>query len=133
MKTLTVWVICQNEAPRSEVVVDQPCNSVGVTLLLEKKSSWLTVFLQNSALEYSLDFVLHFLRQVSLYYRVLGFRLQHFDSKSEAFLDKESMTNRLLHVDCQKRFPMYQANSMYLVADFWSLLSIPQRRGTIAG
>ena len=28
------------------------------------------------------------------------------------------MTNRLLHVDCQKRFPMYQANSMYQVADF---------------
>ena len=28
------------------------------------------------------------------------------------------MTNRFLHVDCQKRFPMYQANSMYQIADF---------------
>ena len=28
------------------------------------------------------------------------------------------MTDRLLHVDCQRRFPMYQANSMYQVANF---------------
>ena len=39
-------------------------------------------------------------------------------SKSEASRDKGSMTNRLLHVDCQKRFPMYQTSSMYQVADF---------------
>ena len=61
------------DAPRSEVFVQQ-CNSVGVTLLLERKSSWLTVSLQISALE-SLDFALHFQRQVSLYYLALGFRL----------------------------------------------------------
>ena len=27
------------------------------------------------------------------------------------------MTNRLLHVDCQTRFQMYQANTMYQIAD----------------
>ena len=26
------------------------------------------------------------------------------------------MKNRSLHVDCQKRFPMYQASSMYQIA-----------------
>ena len=37
MKKLNVWRICQIEEPRSEVV-DQPCNnSVGETLLLERK------------------------------------------------------------------------------------------------
>ena len=75
------------------------------------------VSLQISALEPFLDFVLHFLRQVSLFYLALGFRLLNFDSKSEAFLDKDSMTKWFLHVDCQKRFLMYQANSMYQVAD----------------
>ena len=35
MKTLTVWGIYQIEAPRSEIFVDQPCNSVGVPLLLD--------------------------------------------------------------------------------------------------
>ena len=43
------------------------------------------ISLQISALEQHLDFVLHFQRQVSLYFLVLGFRLLHFDSKSEAF------------------------------------------------
>ena len=28
------------------------------------------------------------------------------------------MMSRLVQVDCQKRFPMYQANSMYQVASF---------------
>ena len=37
MKTLKVWGNCQIKAPRSEVFVDQPCNSVGVTLLAGKK------------------------------------------------------------------------------------------------
>ena len=73
---------------------------------------------QISALESSLDFVLRSWRQVSLYYLALDFRLLHFDSKSEAFLDKVSMTNRLLHVDFQKRFTMYQASSMYQIAGF---------------
>ena len=36
----------------------------------------------------------------------------------QAYLDKVSMKNQLLHVGCQKRFPMYRANSMYQVADF---------------
>ena len=49
-------------------------------------------------------------------YLALGFHLQHFNSKSEAFLDKVSMTNRLLHVCRQKRFPMHPANSMHQVA-----------------
>ena len=53
MKTLKVCEICQNEAPRSEVFVDQPCNSVGATLLLERKNSWLMVSLQISALGWS--------------------------------------------------------------------------------
>ena len=32
MKTLKVWEICPIEAPRSEVFVDQPCNSVDMFL-----------------------------------------------------------------------------------------------------
>ena len=51
MKTLKMLGICQIEAPRSEVFVDQPRNSVGVTLLLERKNSWSMVFLQISAME----------------------------------------------------------------------------------
>ena len=30
----------------------------------------------------------------------------------------KSVMNRLLHVDCQKRFPVSQTNSMYQVAGF---------------
>ena len=41
------------------------------------------------------------------------------DSKSEAYLCGVSMTNRLLSVDCQNRFPMYPASSMYQVAGFF--------------
>ena len=48
--------ICQIEAPRSEVFVDLPCNSVDVLLLLERENSRLTVSLQISALEKYLDF-----------------------------------------------------------------------------
>ena len=58
------------------------------------------VSMQISALESSLDFVLHFLRQVSLCNLALGFRLWHFDSKSEAFLDKVSMTNLHKQIPC---------------------------------
>ena len=53
-----------------------------------------------------------------LYFLALGFRLWHFDSKSEEFLDMVSITNLLLDVDCQKRYPMYQANSTNQVACF---------------
>ena len=60
MKTLNVWGICQIEAPRSEVFVGQPRNSVGMSLPLERKNSWLMVSLEISALELFLDFVLHF-------------------------------------------------------------------------
>ena len=58
------------------------------------------------------------MQQVSMYVVVQGCRLKHFDSESEAFLDKVSMTSRLPHLDCQKRFPMYQPGSMYEVADY---------------
>ena len=95
MKTLKEWGICKIQAPRSEVFVDQPRNSEEKFLLLEIRNSWLMVSLQISALESFLDFVLHFKRQVSLY-------------------DDES----IMHVDCQKRFPMYHANSMFQVVDF---------------
>ena len=37
MKTLKVWGICEIEAPRSEVFVEKPCNSVGAHLLLEER------------------------------------------------------------------------------------------------
>ena len=118
MKTLKVWGICEIEAPIFAVSAVQPWNAVDMLFLLERKNSWLMVPLQISALELSLDFVLHFQRQVSRYYLVLGFRLYHFDCMSEALLDKVSMTNRLLHVDCPKRVPMYQTNSMYQIANF---------------
>ena len=47
MKTLKVWEICQIEAPRSEVFVDQPHNSVGETRLLERKNFMVDGFLAN--------------------------------------------------------------------------------------
>ena len=40
------------------------------------------------------------------------------DSKSEEFLEKVSVMNRTQSVDCQKRFTMFQTNSMYQVACF---------------
>ena len=40
MKTLNVWGISQIEAQRPVVWIDQPRDSVGVTLLLERKNSW---------------------------------------------------------------------------------------------
>ena len=40
MKTLKFWEICQNKAPRSEVFVGQPKNSVEILLLLERENSW---------------------------------------------------------------------------------------------
>ena len=42
---------CQIEAPRSEVFVCQPRNSVDMILLLERNNSWLMVSLQITALE----------------------------------------------------------------------------------
>ena len=82
----------------------QSCNSVDVLTLLKGKNPRSKVSLQISALEQSLDFFLHFQRQVSLYYLVLGFRLWHFDSKSEAFLDKEMncvllCDNQRIHIE----------------------------------
>ena len=56
-------------------MIDQPCNSADFLLLLERKIPWSMVSLQISALEQSLDFVLHFNRQVSLYFLALVFRL----------------------------------------------------------
>ena len=38
------------------------------------------------------------------------------ESKSEEFLEKVSVMNRTMGVDCQKRFPVVQTNSMYQVA-----------------
>ena len=65
-------------------------------------------------MELCLKFVLHFLQQVSLYC------LARVPTCStlipEEFLDKMSVMNRLLHVDCQKRFPV--SHSMYQVAGF---------------
>ena len=60
MKNVEGVGICQIEPPKSEVIVDQPRNSVDLLLLLERKNSWLTVSMQISAMEWSLDFVLHF-------------------------------------------------------------------------
>ena len=53
-----------------------------------------------------------------LYCLAPGSRLQHSDSKSKACLCEVSMMSRLVHVDCQKRFPMYRAIFMYQVAGF---------------
>ena len=39
-------------------------------------------------------------------------------SYSEEFLDKVSVMNRLLLVDCQKSFPTSQSNSVYQIAGF---------------
>ena len=75
-------------------------------------------FLANSALELCFQFVLHLSRQVSLYSFALGFHLWHFDSLREEFLDKVSVMNRTVHVDCQKRFPVSQTNSMCQIASF---------------
>ena len=116
MKTSRVWEICQTEAPIFAVFADHPKNSVEFQLVV--KSSWLTASLQTLALELCFQFVLHFQRQVPLYFSTLGFRLQHFDSLSEKFLDKTSVTNRACDVDCQKRFPVSQTNSMHQVACF---------------
>ena len=80
-------------------------------------------FPEKSALELCFQFVLHLSRQVSLYSSALGFHLWHyFDSKSEEFLDKVSVLNRALHVDCQKRFPVSQTNSMLSGCRLWSRL-----------
>ena len=59
-------------------------------------------------------------QQVSLYISPLGSHLWHFDSLSEEFFDKTSVMNRACDVDCQKRFPVSQTNSMYQVACFGS-------------
>ena len=134
MKTLKVKGICQ----RAEVFVDQQCNSVDVLLLVEERIPWLTVSSQKTRCWNCLSILfftstdhksldcdkqgltenLHFMQQVSMYVVVQGCRLKHFDSESEAFLDKVSMTSRLPHLDCPKRFPMYQPGSMYEVADY---------------
>ena len=71
-------------------------------------------FLQKSALEWCFQFVLHLSRQVSLYSSARGFLLWHF----EEFLDKVSVMNLSLLVDCQKRFTVSQTNSMYQIAGF---------------
>ena len=44
--------------------------------------------------------------------------LWHFDLWREEVLDEVSVMNRLLHVDCQKRFLVSQTNSMYQIAGF---------------
>ena len=72
--------------------------------------------LQNSAVVLCFQFVLHLSQQVSLYSSARCFHLWHLDSKSEEFLDKVSVMNRLLLVDCQKRFHVSQTNSMYQIA-----------------
>ena len=89
-----------------------------MVLLLERKNSWLMVFLRSSALVLCFQFVHHLSQQVSLNSSARGFHLWHFDSKSEEFLDKVSVMNRSLLVHCQKRFPVSQTNSMYQVAGF---------------
>ena len=48
----------------------------------------------------------------------LGFHLKRFDSQSEESLDKVSVMNRSLLVDCPERFPVSQTNSMYQIAVF---------------
>ena len=96
MKTLKVWGICQIEPPDLEYLLISHVILWICSHLLERKNSRLMVSLQISGVELSLDFVLQF----------SGFPLQHFESKSEAFLDEVSMTNRSLHVECQKRYPM---------------------------
>ena len=81
-----------------------------------KKISWMMAFLQNSALELCLQFVHHLSRQVSLYSSARRFHLQHFDFKSEEFLDKvpdESITARGL----PETFA-FETNSMCPVAGF---------------
>ena len=102
--------MCQIEAPRSEVFVDQPRNSVGVTLLLERKIM-VDGFLAKSRRWNRLSI--------------------SFFTSSDKF-HEESMTNRLLHVECQKTFP--DVPSKFHVSDcrLWSRLRIPQRLGKIA-
>ena len=78
MKTLKVWRIYRNEAPRIAVFANQPSNSV--VFPLERKNSWLTAYWQNLALELCFPVVLHISRQVSLYSSARGFHLWHFDS-----------------------------------------------------
>ena len=46
------------------------------------------------------------------------------------FLEMVSMTNRLLHVDCQKAFPDVPSKFHVSGRRLWSRLSIPQGLGT---
>ena len=48
----------------------------------------------------------------------LGHQMWHQDPKGETFLFEVSMLSRLVHVNCQKCFLVYQASSMYKVASF---------------
>ena len=64
MKTMKLLGIHQTADPIFAVFVDQARNSV--VFLLERESSRLMVFLQNSALVLCFQFVLHFSQQVSL-------------------------------------------------------------------
>ena len=64
------------------------------------------------------QFVLHLSRQVALYLPALEWNLWNLDSESEEFLDKVSVLNRTQDVDCEKRFPVFQTNSMYQTARF---------------
>ena len=83
-------------------------------------------------LESSLDFFLHFQRQVSMYFLALGFRLKHFDSNSETYLDKVTVTNRITARGLSQN--VSQCTSKFHVSSrkLGSRLSIPPRLGTIA-
>ena len=56
-------------------------------------------FLQNSALELCLQFVLHLSQKASLYSSARGSHLGQFDAESEEFFDKVSVMNRTQDVE----------------------------------
>ena len=111
MTTLNEWEICQTEVPRSEVLFDQPHSSLDTLLLLERENSWLTIFLQISAL-----------KKVSSFSSLLTTSLPVLRCTGSpnvvAFLNGVSMLSRLVQVDYRKRFPVYQASSVFQVAGF---------------
>ena len=88
MKTLKMWEICQNEAPRSEVFVDQH-----VILWIYPPSDGKREFLVDGLLANLGVSTVSLFRSSLLATGLSVHHLHHQDSKREAFLDKESMTS----------------------------------------
>ena len=139
MKTLKVCEICQIEAPRSEVFVDQPWVSSSrisaLVLCLYFCKSWKQHQMCKCALcavdDASCFLVIRLGPKTSVYERhdsvkstVTGCDVTNCATTLHGF--NKQFRSSLLgtglpvlgRVDCQKRFPMYQAKSMYQVAGF---------------